>query len=179
MSFKISTAMKFFALTVCILISAGCQTKDQSSNTQVSSRQTAKIDDIFTQDSNIPARIGKGWYEPEQASGKKYRWTGQDPEIMLEPTENAKAQIKIYLSSFYKTRQCNVILGDKIIANRNITADQPQVLDFQADLSKGLNTLKITSPDKSQAPAEIPELKNTDSRSLLFVVWSISMKIIS
>jgi hypothetical protein len=136
--------------------------------------------DIIKQSSDISSRIGNGWYKIEQsATDQDYRWMGQEAEIIIEPKSSIRAKITISISSFYKTRICNIILGDKIIANTHVPQEKETVLDFQADLTKGPNILRIVSPDPSQAPAEIPELKNPDTRKLSFVVSAISIKPLS
>jgi hypothetical protein len=67
-------------------------------------------------------------------------------------------------------------MTEKKIASKIIPQDSTEVMEFDVELVKGLNSLKITSPDKSQAPSEIAELSNSDKRSLSFVVWSIAIK---
>jgi hypothetical protein len=152
--------------SVCICFLNGCQDKEQAEN-----------GDIFNEKSDITAKVDKGWHQLEQSSsGQRYRWTGQEADLVIEPSENTKAQIKIYLSSFSKARNCNVLFGDKTLISKSVSEARLEVLDFQANLVKGKNVLRITSPEKSQSPAEIPEMKSQDNRSLSFVVSSISIK---
>jgi hypothetical protein len=136
--------------------------------------------DIIQQSSDITARVGNGWYGIEQtASDQDYRWMGQESEIIIEPKTNVRARISITLSSFNRTRICNILQADKVIANASVPKDKETVINFQVDLAKGSNVLKITSPDPVQAPSEIPELKNPDSRKLSFVVAAISIQTLS
>ena len=173
MRVKIVSAPKALVLLLgCLCFLVGCQ-----SETSTITKDNKANKDIFSKDSDIAAKVGKGWYEIQTIpSGASCRWNGQESEILIEHEENTKATVKIYLSSFYKPRICNVMFGDKILLSKSIPQDREGVLDFPVDLVKGPNVLKITSPDKSQSPAEIPELKNKDGRSLSFVVSSISVK---
>jgi anaerobic magnesium-protoporphyrin IX monomethyl ester cyclase len=127
-------------------------------------------------DSDMPARIGTGWHQAQEDSGTHYQWTGQEAEILIEPAESTQAKIIISLNSFYKARRCDLSLNGKRIASKNISKDQKEALELVADFIQGPNILKISSPDKSQAPAEIPQLLNPDKRSLSFVLWFISIK---
>jgi hypothetical protein len=150
---------------------SGCQ-KEEAQN-------QLKSSDIFAVNSAIPAKIGKGWHHIEQTYSEpisRWRWTDQDAEIIVESLSNAKASISIVLKSFYKARQCDVMLGDKLLVSRSVPQDRAISIETPVDLNQGVNILRITSPDMSQAAATIPELKSHDVRKLSFAVFSITIK---
>jgi hypothetical protein len=156
-------------LPACLFFLSGCQKKENQNQVTAS--------DIFTENSDIPAKVGKGWHKIEQSGPRNlWRWTEQDAEVVLEPSSDAKASVVITLKSFHSPRQCNVMLGDKLLVSKSVPQDGLINIETPVSLVKGSNVLRITSPDKSQAPASIPELKSHDVRNLSFVVFSIAIK---
>jgi hypothetical protein len=182
MRIKVGSVKLLFLLIMAIFPLAGCQSPNPTSSptpapaASSATSATPAGGDIFTSDSDIPTKVGDGWHQLQKDSGKYYRWSGQQSEIILEPAENTRAKVVIYLNSFNKTRRCDLSMNGKSVASKDITKDKKEVLEFIVDLVKGTNVLKISSPDKSQAPTEIPELSNSDKRSLSFVFWSVAIK---
>jgi hypothetical protein len=163
-------------MILCIIPLAGCQSPKPASEAMPVTASNLKAADIFANDSDVPAKIGSGWHPLQTDSGKFYRWAEQDPEIIIEPASGTQAKIAVYLGSFYKNRRCDLALNAKKIASKEIAKEKVESFEFIAPLVKGPNVLKISSPDKCQIPAEIPELSNSDKRCLSFVFWSVSIK---
>jgi hypothetical protein len=167
----LAAVVKLLALsTAATLLCAGCHASQPA--TTVS--KAAPVD-IFSSDSDIPAHVGAGWYQLQNDSGSNYRWAGQQSQLIIEPPASTRARIVLYLSSFQKTRRCNVAMNGKVVAIRDIPDKQAAKLEFVADLLPGHNVMTVSSPDRSDAPADVPDLSSSDERSLSFVFWSVSI----
>jgi hypothetical protein len=176
MKIKTGFVKLLILLIIAIFPLAGCQSPKPAATPKPAAVLKPEPSDIFTSDSDIPAKIGAGWHQLQEDSGTYYRWASQESEMIIEPAENTRAKVIIYLNSFNKTRRCDLTVNGKNVASKDITKDQSEKLEFVTDLVQGSNILKVSSPDKSQAPADIPHLSNPDKRSLSFVFWSVSIK---
>lgn len=130
-------------------------------------------DDIFTED-----KVGvflKGWYDLEKNESSRWRWIEQDSELQIYSAENKRNKLVIGINSFYRSRNCEIYLGNEKVFS-GVIGTNHQLVESTVDLVAGFNMIKIVSLEESQAPKEIPNLKNGDSRKLSFVISSISFQ---
>ena len=131
--------------------------------------------EIYDEDGLIVYKVKKGpkksfmtlndnWYGLEHWQDTPTRWTSNNASIFVYSPED-KDSISFNVLSFYKTRNLQVYLNDKIIHKQNITPSFVEV-EIPVKLKEGDNVLRFHTPDGCQRPCDIPELKSEDSRCL-------------
>lgn len=129
----------------------------------------APLVDILVEDKNII--IGENWYDielwpdPDSWSGVPVRWISNNATILINSEASEDTTLLFSAQSFYKSRNLQIYLNDKMIHEKEIPASFID-LEIPVRLREGENILRFYTPDGCERPCDIQELENEDGRCL-------------
>ena len=92
----------------------------------------------------------------------------------MNSEKNMSINLSFDIMSFYKPRNLDVYLNDKLIYEQQVQTNFSHV-NTQTQLNNGTNIIRFYTKDGCKRPYDVPELKNSDKRCLSFVFQKITM----
>jgi hypothetical protein len=118
--------------------------------------------------------LNTNWYGLEDWHDISTRWMSNNATILVYSNEDRTTNMSFNAMSFFDQRTFQVYLDDNVIHKQNISTYFEEI-EISFELNKGINIIKFYTPDRCQRPADIPELKNRDTRCLSFAFQNITL----
>lgn len=126
------------------------------------------------EDINEITLLNTNWYGLEYWHDVPTRWMSNNATIPVYSNEYRTTNMSLNVTSFFEPKTLQVYSGNNIVHEQNISAHFEE-MEISFELNKGINIIKFYTPNGCQRPADIPELKNRDTRRLSFAFQNITL----
>lgn len=127
-----------------------------------------------------------GWHSLESWGNLPTRWMGDNAFIAVTSEEDRKAVLSFDIISFHFPRTLELYIDDlfcslsaEIESHKKVREVSPErfikVME-EIHLKKGVNLLRMHSPEGATKPCDLPELKSPDSRPLGMAFQNIKLR---
>jgi GT2 family glycosyltransferase len=119
--------------------------------------------------------IAGAWHEVEYENEIPYYWLQEDACLFICSEKSGITVISFQTQAFYHPRSLKIIVDDLISEGWNIQPDIPVMIEFIANLRRGINIIGLHIVEGTERPCEIPELHSKDDRPMSVLIKDLKI----